>query len=165
VTRSSEGLKSISLYAQKTSRRYWRKSAPPFGFPVGECPKPNRACPMNEHRAAPVSTPDHGANRETELTQLIPKEVIFDSFDRLFASAGKARSTPWSIDHKWGVTLPSGPKKPGFAGPNPPIGVVAALARYSGIALRTASSRINGFGTIKRVKDYFLWYKIRQALA
>ncbi|VAW18353.1 hypothetical protein MNBD_ALPHA12-812 [hydrothermal vent metagenome] len=23
----------------------------------------------------------------------------------LFASAGKARSTPWSVDHKWGVTL------------------------------------------------------------
>jgi len=63
-------------------------------------------------------------------------------------------------DHKWVVTLPSGPKKPGFAGPNPPIGVVAALARYSGIALRTASSRMNGFGTIKRVKDYFLWYNM-----
>jgi len=26
-------------------------------------------------------------------------------FDRLFAFAGKARSTPWSVDHKWSVTL------------------------------------------------------------
>jgi len=43
--------------------------------------------------------------------------------------------------------------------PNPPIGVVAALARYSGIALRAAPGRMNGFVTIKWVKDYFLWYK------
>jgi len=53
---------------------------------------------------------------------------------------------------------PAGVKKPGFAGPNPPIGVVPALARYSGIALRAAPSRMNGFVTIKWVKDYFLWY-------
>jgi len=66
---------------------------------------------------------------KTDNHHLIPRKVIFDSFDRLFASAGKARSTPWSVDHKWVVT--AGVKKPGFAGPNTSLGVVAALARYT----------------------------------
>jgi len=53
---------------------------------------------------------------------------------------------------------PAGVKSAGFAGPNPPIGVVAALARCRGIALLAAPGRMNGFVTIKRVKDYSLCY-------
>jgi len=33
------------------------------------------------------------------------ESIILNSFDRLFISAGKIRPTPWSIDHKWEVTL------------------------------------------------------------
>jgi len=34
------------------------------------------------------------------------------------------------VDHKGGITTSGGREKPAFGGPNPPIGVVSALARY-----------------------------------
>ncbi|MGI9382888.1 MAG: hypothetical protein ACR2PO_07020, partial [Methyloligellaceae bacterium] len=53
------------------------------------------------------------------------------------------------VDHKWIVTTSSGREIPAFGGPIPPIGVVAKLARCTGIAQRSAPNRMSGLGSIK----------------
>ncbi|WP_337659747.1 hypothetical protein [Anderseniella sp. Alg231-50] len=61
-------------------------------------------------------------------------------------------------DHKWSITTSGGREKSAFGGPNPSIWCVAALARYTGIALRAAPARVNGFDSIKWVSNPFVWY-------
>jgi len=51
-------------------------------------------------------------------------------------------------DHKWSITTSSGREKPAFGGPNTFIWCVAAFARA------------NGFASIKRVNNCFLWYEM-----
>jgi len=67
-------------------------------------------------------------------------------FSRLLVRHASRRGL---ADHKWSITTPSGREKPAFGGPNPSIWCVAALARYTRIALRTAPARMNGFASIK----------------
>jgi hypothetical protein len=71
-------------------------------------------------------------------------------FSRLPVRHASRRGLP---DHKWSITTSGEREKPAFGGPNPSIWCVAALARYTGIALRTASARVNGFDTIKWVNN------------
>jgi len=79
-------------------------------------------------------------------------------------SAGKARSTPWSVDHKWVVTLFQRAQKDGLCWAKSAHRRRSSACPMPRIALRVAPSRMNGFVTIKRVKDYFLWYYSLPAL-
>ena len=61
-------------------------------------------------------------------------------------------------DHKRTITKSSGRENAAFGGPNPPVGVVPALARCASIALRAAPSRASGFDSIRWVNNCFLWF-------
>jgi hypothetical protein len=62
---------------------------------------------------------------------IIPKELIIDTFDRFFMVAGKARPVQRPSGHKRAATQSSVLEKPAFGGLNGIICFVAPLARSS----------------------------------
>jgi len=62
-------------------------------------------------------------------------------------------------DHKWVVTLLQRAKKAGLCWAKYVPQRRSGACPMPRIALRAAPSRMNGFVTIKRVIDYFLWYE------
>ena len=115
---------------------------------------------MVNHRLIPSFV----AGRCGVLTQVIPKEVVIDPFDRFFASAGEACFAPWSGRPQGEHNDVQRAQKTGLRWANSVHLVRCGACPMHRIALRTGPARVNGFDSIKWVNNYFLWYNLQMAI-